>query len=69
MRAVVQLAARGPATGRYQIVLIEDADRLTEGASNALLKAVEEPAQRSAGVKVGSVAELVDQLRHDAKVI
>ena len=44
MRAVVQLAARSPATGRYQIVLIEDADRLTEGASNALLKAVEEPA-------------------------
>jgi DNA polymerase-3 subunit delta' len=43
MRAVVQLAARGPATGRHQIVLIEDADRLTEGASNALLKAVEEP--------------------------
>jgi DNA polymerase-3 subunit delta' len=43
MRAVVQLAARRPATGRWQIVLIEDADRLTEGASNALLKAVEEP--------------------------
>ncbi len=43
MRAVVQLAARRPSTGRWQIVLIEDADRLTEGASNALLKAVEEP--------------------------
>ncbi|MBM9467417.1 DNA polymerase III subunit delta' [Nakamurella leprariae] len=43
MRAVVQLAARRPATGRWQIVVIEDADRLTEGASNALLKAVEEP--------------------------
>jgi DNA polymerase-3 subunit delta' len=43
MREVVQLAARRPATGRFQIVLIEDADRLTEGASNALLKAVEEP--------------------------
>ena len=43
MRAVVQLAARRPATGAFQIVLIEDADRLTEGASNALLKAVEEP--------------------------
>ena len=39
----MQLAARRPATGRFQIVLIEDADRLTEGASNALLKAVEEP--------------------------
>jgi len=43
MREVVQLAARRPSTGRFQIVLIEDADRLTEGASNALLKAVEEP--------------------------
>ena len=43
MRAVVQLAARRPSTGRWQIVVIEDADRLTEGASNALLKAIEEP--------------------------
>ncbi len=43
MRAVVQLAARRPASGRFQIVLIEDADRLTEGAANALLKVVEEP--------------------------
>ncbi len=47
MRAVVQLAARRPATGAFQIVLIEDADRLTEGASNALLKAVEEPPPRT----------------------
>nr|WP_255426914.1 DNA polymerase III subunit delta' [Pseudonocardia sp. C8] len=44
MRALVQLAARRPATGAWQIVIIADADRLTEGASNALLKAVEEPA-------------------------
>lgn len=44
MRAVVQRAASRPSTGRWQIVLIEDADRLTEGASNALLKSVEEPA-------------------------
>ena len=44
MRALVQLAARKPSTGRWQIVIIADADRLTEGASNALLKAVEEPA-------------------------
>ncbi|GAA1828871.1 DNA polymerase III subunit delta' [Pseudonocardia alni subsp. carboxydivorans] len=44
MRSLVQLAARKPATGTWQIVIIADADRLTEGASNALLKAVEEPA-------------------------
>ncbi|HEX7322391.1 MAG TPA: DNA polymerase III subunit delta' [Mycobacterium sp.] len=43
MRATVQIASRRPSTGRWQIVLIEDADRLTEGATNALLKVVEEP--------------------------
>jgi DNA polymerase III subunit delta' len=43
MRAIVQIASRRPSTGRWQIVLIEDADRLTEGAANALLKVVEEP--------------------------
>ncbi len=43
MRAIVATASRRPSTGRWQIVLIEDADRLTEGAANALLKVVEEP--------------------------
>src|SRR5699024_2049075 len=37
MRAVVKQAASKPSTGRWQIVVIEDADRLTEGAANALL--------------------------------
>ncbi len=43
MRSIVQIASRRPSTGRWQIVVIEDADRLTEGAANALLKVVEEP--------------------------
>jgi len=43
MRAVVAAASRRPSTGRWQVVVIEDADRLTEGAANALLKVVEEP--------------------------
>jgi DNA polymerase-3 subunit delta' len=47
MRALVQTAARRPTTGRWQVVIIEDADRLTEGAANALLKAVEEPPERT----------------------
>ncbi|HEX8518375.1 MAG TPA: DNA polymerase III subunit delta' [Pseudonocardia sp.] len=47
MRALVQIAARAPATGRYQIVIIADADRLTERAANALLKAVEEPSEQT----------------------
>lgn len=47
MRAIVQTAARRPSTGRWQVVIIEDADRLTEGAANALLKVVEEPPERT----------------------
>jgi DNA polymerase-3 subunit delta' len=47
MRNLVQLAARRPSTGEWQILVITDADRLTEGAANALLKAVEEPAPQT----------------------
>lgn len=47
MRRLVSIAARRPSTGSWQIVVIEDADRLTEGAANALLKAVEEPPART----------------------
>jgi DNA polymerase-3 subunit delta' len=32
---------------RWQVIILEDADRLTEQAANALLKAVEEPAPRT----------------------
>jgi DNA polymerase III subunit delta' len=47
MRAIVRTASRRPSAGRWQVVVIEDADRLTEAASNALLKAVEEPPART----------------------
>ncbi|GAB87783.1 DNA polymerase III subunit delta' [Gordonia rubripertincta] len=47
MRDIVQAAARRPGTGRWQIVIVEDADRLTEQAANALLKVVEEPPPRT----------------------
>lgn len=43
MRSIVQTAWRRPVTGRWLVVIIEDADRLTEGAGNVLLKVVEEP--------------------------
>ncbi|XVS64811.1 DNA polymerase III subunit delta' [Actinosynnema sp. CA-299493] len=47
MRSLVQVSARRPTSGRWQVVIIADADRLTEGAANALLKAVEEPPART----------------------
>jgi DNA polymerase-3 subunit delta' len=47
MRALVLRAAGAPSQGRWQVLLIEDADRLTEAAGNALLKAIEEPPPRT----------------------
>ncbi|GAC85324.1 DNA polymerase III subunit delta' [Gordonia paraffinivorans NBRC 108238] len=47
MRDIVQAASRRPGTGRWQVVIVEDADRLTEQAANALLKVVEEPPPRT----------------------
>jgi DNA polymerase-3 subunit delta' len=47
MRQLVLQAAGIPSGGRWLVVLIEDADRLTEQAGNALLKAVEEPSPRT----------------------
>ncbi|GAB3113543.1 DNA polymerase III subunit delta' [Streptomyces calidiresistens] len=46
-RDLIRRAQLSPAGGRWQIILLEDADRLTEGAGNVLLKAVEEPAPRT----------------------
>ena len=47
MRGLVLRAAGTPTQGRWQVLLVEDADRLTEAAGNALLKAVEEPPPRT----------------------
>ncbi|MFR9672853.1 DNA polymerase III subunit delta' [Streptomyces sp. TR06-5] len=46
-RELVRRAQMSPAGGRWQVIVLEDADRLTEGAGNVLLKAVEEPAPRT----------------------
>ncbi|MBB1246439.1 DNA polymerase III subunit delta' [Streptomyces durbertensis] len=46
-RDLVRRAQLSPAGGRWQVIVLEDADRLTEGAGNVLLKAVEEPAPRT----------------------
>ncbi|WP_329622650.1 DNA polymerase III subunit delta' [Streptomyces sp. NBC_01255] len=46
-RELVRRAQLSPAGGRWQVIVLEDADRLTEGAGNVLLKAIEEPAPRT----------------------
>lgn len=46
-RELVLKAAQSPVYGSWRIVLFEDADRCTEQAANALLKAIEEPPPRT----------------------
>jgi DNA polymerase-3 subunit delta' len=47
VRDLITRASWSPAVGNYRVVVIEDADRLTESAASALLKAIEEPGLRT----------------------
>jgi DNA polymerase III subunit delta' len=46
-RELVTRAALAPTRGRWQVTIVEDADRFTEQALNALLKSIEEPPRRA----------------------
>ncbi|ROS76617.1 DNA polymerase III subunit delta' [Cellulomonas sp. PhB143] len=43
VRDLVGRAARRPSSGRWQIIIVEDADRMLERTTNVLLKSIEEP--------------------------
>jgi DNA polymerase III subunit delta' len=47
VRDLVRRSALAPSGRRSQVIIVEDADRLTEQACNALLKAIEEPTDRT----------------------
>jgi DNA polymerase III subunit delta' len=47
VRELLQRVAWAPSVGGWRVVVMEDADRLTESAANALLKAIEEPGSRT----------------------
>lgn len=47
VRSLVRSASLSPMGERWQILVVEDADRLTDQACNALLKAIEEPNGRT----------------------
>ena len=43
VRELLTRASWSSSVAKYRIIVMEDADRLTESAANALLKAIEEP--------------------------
>jgi len=49
-RELARKAALTPIAGPWQVLVVEDADRLTERAADALLKSLEEPALRTVWV-------------------
>lgn len=47
VRPLIQIAQRAPTGGRWRVMVVEDADRLNDTSGNALLKAIEEPPERT----------------------
>lgn len=47
VRELLTRVSWAPSMGGWRVVVMEDADRLTESAANALLKAIEEPGART----------------------
>ena len=70
IRDLVRQAALAPAGQRWQIVIVEDADRLTEQANNALLKAIEEPNPRTVWMLCApTVEDLLPTIRSRCRLV
>jgi len=68
VRDIVASAHFAPAEGRHRVIVIEDADRMPERTSNVLLKALEEPPERTVWVLCApSEADLLPTIRSRAR--
>ena len=64
VRQLVASSQYSPSVGRYRVMVIEDADRMTERTSNVLLKALEEPPPRTVWILCApSEADLIPTIR------
>ncbi|MBF4458412.1 DNA polymerase III subunit delta' [Pseudoclavibacter sp. RFBJ3] len=63
-RELVERASMSPMTGRYRVIIVEDADRMVARTSNTLLKAIEEPPESTVWVLCApSEADLLPTIR------
>lgn len=70
VRELVRRSAMAPTSGPRQILVIEDADRITERGADALLKSIEEPAARTVWVLCAPNAEeLVATIRSRCRLV
>ena len=64
IRHLVTSSYYSPSVGRWRVVIVEDADRMTERTSNLLLKALEEPPERTVWILCApSEADLLPTIR------
>ncbi|MCW4385161.1 DNA polymerase III subunit delta' [Salinibacterium sp. SYSU T00001] len=64
VRSLVSSSQFSPSVARYRVMVIEDADRMTERTSNLLLKALEEPPPRTVWILCApSEADLIPTIR------
>jgi DNA polymerase-3 subunit delta' len=64
VRQLVATSQFSPSVGRYRVMVIEDADRMSERTSNVLLKALEEPPPRTVWILCApSEADLIPTIR------
>lgn len=64
VRTLVTSSQFSPSVARYRVMVIEDADRMTERTSNVLLKALEEPPPRTVWILCApSEADLIPTIR------
>jgi DNA polymerase-3 subunit delta' len=69
-RQLVARAALAPTRGLWQVTIVEDADRFTEQALNALLKALEEPPPRGVWLLCAPSAEdLLPTIRSRCRLV
>jgi len=70
VRDLVRRAAMSPTLGRLQVLVVEDADRVTERGADALLKSIEEPAPRTVWLLCAPNAEdLVATVRSRCRLV
>lgn len=70
VRSLVASSQYSPSVGRYRVMVIEDADRMTERTSNVLLKALEEPPERTVWILCApSEADLLPTIRSRVRTV
>lgn len=69
-RRLVERSSFAPSLGRHRVIVVEDADRMAERTSNVLLKALEEPPEKTVWVLCApSDADLLPTIRSRVRLL